>query len=268
MEALVLAAGRGTRLAPLTDDRPKCLLDFGGKSLLQGQVDVLSHCGVTDVTVVTGYRSEQVERLGYRTIFNPEFATCNMVRSLFCAWPFLSGTSDLIISYGDLVFEPKVIRALFDCTAPLGVVVDQDWLRLWSLRTDNPLADADKLIINDRGLIGQIGKNPAGYHEVHGQYVGLLKLRQDCIGPMLEAYMHMDRSRHYDGRDHANMFMTSFIQHLVNLHWPVQPVLVKNGSLEFDSVRDYTLYNRMLRAGELRLFYNPEATLQDHYRCS
>src|SRR6476619_8338112 len=81
MKAIILSAGQGSRLGHLTDDRPKCLIEFGGRSLLDRQLDTLAANGVDEVVVVTGFRDDQIEavlarRTGgpkVRTVFNPFF---------------------------------------------------------------------------------------------------------------------------------------------------------------------------------------------------
>ena len=68
--ALILAAGQGTRLRPLTNDKPKCLIPLLGKSLLERQVDTLKKSGVTNIHIATGYRSDQIESLGFSMEIN------------------------------------------------------------------------------------------------------------------------------------------------------------------------------------------------------
>ncbi|WP_232220425.1 NTP transferase domain-containing protein [Legionella tunisiensis] len=86
---MILAAGQGTRLRPLTNNMPKCLVQLCGKSLLQRQIDTLKICGIDSIQIVTGYCSENIEALGYPTSKNGEYETTNMVYSLFTARDFL-----------------------------------------------------------------------------------------------------------------------------------------------------------------------------------
>ena len=60
MRAVILGAGEGTRLRPYTDDRPKCLVELAGRTLLAWQLDALAAAGVSDTTIVTGYRADQI----------------------------------------------------------------------------------------------------------------------------------------------------------------------------------------------------------------
>ena len=101
MKAIILAAGEGTRLRPHTLDRPKCLVELSGKPLLLHQVDALHATGVDDIVVVTGYRADQIESLGFSTINNPAYDRTNMVKSLMCASSLLDGSDDILICYAD-----------------------------------------------------------------------------------------------------------------------------------------------------------------------
>ena len=85
MRAIILAAGEGTRLRPHTLDRPKCLVPLAGRPLLAWQADALRRAGVDDITVVTGYRADQVATLGFATVHNDRFRETNMVASAMCA---------------------------------------------------------------------------------------------------------------------------------------------------------------------------------------
>ena len=91
IKALILAAGQGTRLRPLTDNKPKCLVELCGTSLLERQAKVLRECGIDDICVAAGYRAEQIRELGFRTIENPKYETTNMVETLMCAEEFIKG---------------------------------------------------------------------------------------------------------------------------------------------------------------------------------
>src|SRR3546814_12800337 len=100
MKALILSAGQGSRLLPLTEDCPKCLLPLGGRSILEHQVEHLAAAGVTEVVVVTGFRAAAVEsrlarlrRPGVRarTVFNPFYNAAHTLASPWLARPEKDG---------------------------------------------------------------------------------------------------------------------------------------------------------------------------------
>jgi len=258
VKALILAAGQGTRLRPLTDDRPKCMVELGGVPLLHRQLAALSHAGVTDVSVVVGYLADRVAASGITLVANDRYATTNMVSSLFCADAVLRSGDDVLISYGDIVCEPRLIAAVARSPAALAVAVDVGWRAYWALRFDNPLDDAETLRLRDDGTIAEIGQTPESIDEIEAQYLGLLKVSPQGARDLLSAY---GRLCELDAGAVDRMYMTDFLQHLIDGGYLVQAVPVRHGWLEVDSLFDVELYERgavaamyddsfLLRAGQ------------------
>lgn len=260
MKALILAAGQGTRLRPLTEDRPKCLVELAGKSLLERQATVLRRAGVNDLTVVSGYRADQIAALGFATRVNQRFASTNMVATLFSAEDLMVDGQDLLICYGDIVYEDRVLSSLLAVNAPVTVMIDRQWLRYWRIRLDDPLADAETLKLGEGGRLRELGKKPRDYSEIEGQYIGLIKIRADHVAKFKQVYALMDRAAIYDDKDFDNMYMTSFIQYLIDHAWDVRVADTDNGWLEVDSVTDLQRYEAMAADGTLVHFYNLQET--------
>ena len=254
--ALILAAGLGNRLRPLTNEKPKCLVPLLGRSLLERQVDTLRGLGVNDIHIATGYRTDQIEALGFSTSYNSRFAETNMVESLFSALSFIKQEGDLIIAYGDIVYQSNNLQALLDCDDEIALMIDARWRELWSLRLDNPLDDAETLKMDDDGYVMELGKKPQSYEQIEGQYTGLIKIRSDKLKELVVFYSQLDRSAMYDGKDFDNMYMTSFLQLLIDSGWKAKAVLVNNGWLEVDSIEDLYQYEAMAKEGNLDKFYN------------
>jgi len=254
MRAIVLAAGQGSRLRPLTDHRPKCLVKLAGMSLLDRQLRVLRQAGVEDIIIVTGYQAGEIHAPGCRLVHNPDYARTNMVATLFCAAEMITGDDDLLIAYTDIVYEPTVLRAVMDCRKPICLPIDMDWRRYWEIRMADPLADAETLLLDAHGRVLELGRKPREYDAIQGQYIGMLKVARDRVGDLRDAYALMDRNGDYDGKNFANMFMTSFIQHLIDHGWHVQSVPIHNGWLEVDTLRDHQTYEQMHRDGSLSSF--------------
>lgn len=255
MKAFILAAGQGTRLRPLTDDRPKCLVELAGKSLLERQATVLRRAGIQDLTVISGYRADQIAARGFATRVNPRYASTNMVATLFSAADLMVDGHDLLICYGDIVYEGRVLSSLLAVDAPVTVMIDRQWLRYWRLRLDDPLTDAETLKLGPGGRLRELGKKPRDYSEIEGQYMGLIKIRACHMAKFKQVYASMDRAATYDGKDFDNMYMTSFIQYLIDQAWDVRVAETDNGWLEVDSVSDLERYEAMTADGSLASFY-------------
>jgi L-glutamine-phosphate cytidylyltransferase len=173
MKAVILAAGRGSRLADLTGDKPKCLVNLDGMPLLKWQLLALRKGGVSDITVVRGYRKECIEPDGFNVLDNPRWAETNMVETLCCADAILS-SDDVIVSYSDIAYRPSIVKSLLAAKGDLAITYDKLWRELWALRFEDPLKDAETFKI-EKGVIKDIGRKTDSYDEIQGQYMGLLK---------------------------------------------------------------------------------------------
>jgi choline kinase len=252
--AIILAAGQGTRLRPHTDDIPKCMVKLAGKSLLQRQLVVLRNAGINRIVLVGGYRADRLDAEGAELVMNPRFAKTNMVSTLFCAESLMTPGEDILIAYGDIVYEPRVVRSLIDTNAPITVSVDREWQRLWESRMDDPLSDAETLKLVDGNRIVELGKKPQALDEIQGQYMGLIKVRSDTVEAFRAQWHGLDRHGSYDGKDFDNMYMTSFIQHMIDTGHDVRAAFTDNGWIEIDTVEDLARYEQMQQAGELAHF--------------
>jgi choline kinase len=174
MKAVILAAGKGTRLLPLTQDLPKPMVDVAGRPLLLRIIDRLAAAGIvgTDVIVVTGYRQEVIrtrldqEGLGAcRTVFNPRWEEWNNNYSLLVAREAVGGDDVLQID-GDVLFDGKVIPRMLAAPGPGCLSIDvRD-----KLDTETMKVEAD-----GEGRIRRISKQLDPRVAV-GEYVGLTRL--------------------------------------------------------------------------------------------
>jgi len=248
MRAIILAAGSGNRLRPLTNERPKCLVPLYGRPILDYSLEAIGHVNIHDVTIVTGYRADAIQELGLPTRHNARFSSTNMVHSLFCAEDLFD--DDILISYGDIVYGRQVLETTLAAAGDFVVTVDRRWRELWEMRMEDPLADAETLRLDDQGRILELGKKPQTLAEIQGQYIGLIMIRRVALDLVCAYYHEMDRNALYDGKDFDNMYLTSFIQAVIDHVMPVTAAFVEGGWVEVDSVEDLETYT--LRESEIR----------------
>ena len=125
MRAVILAAGAGTRLSPLTNGCPKCLVDVGGKLLIDYQLEALSKAGVEDIVLVVGFEAEQVRRYcgtRVRYVDNPDYATTNSIYSLHLATAEFN--TETFLFNCDIIFHPELLTRMLDAGSPNVVAVD------------------------------------------------------------------------------------------------------------------------------------------------
>lgn len=241
MKAIFLAAGVGSRLKPLTDTLPKCMVEIHGKPILQYGIEAMNNAGINNVVVIRGYLPDKINFTGVRYLDNKNYAETNMVETLFCAIDELD--SDIIVSYSDIIYTPSIVRKLIKAQCDVGVVIDRKWYQLWSLRMDDPLMDVETLKINPQGYIKEIGKKALSYGDIDGQYVGLIKLSKNFIPTLKSFYYGLDRNDDYEGKDFRNMFMTTFLQLMIDAGYSITAVPVDGGWIEVDTYSDYVKYS-------------------------
>jgi len=255
LEAIILAAGEGKRLRPLTNNTPKCLVELFGKSLLEHQIDTFRSCKIDDISVVTGHLNQMINFENITYFQNPNFKTTNMVETLFCAREKL--TNSVVISYGDIIFEKNVLQKLIESNHDISVVIDKNWKKYWEMRFDNPLNDAESLILDD-GYITNIGQKVNSFDNIQGQYIGLMKFQNEGISFLLDFYENA-KKKSKDG--HVNplnsnlpfekSYMTDLLQGLINVGSKIKAIPVNNGWLELDNYHDYEVYNKKYKDGTI-----------------
>jgi choline kinase len=240
MKAIILAAGQGTRLRPLTDDRPKCMVEYKGKSIIATILETMHNCGIEDIAIVGGYKIDVLkEYLKDQTIVffeNKAYEKTNMVSTFFCAKEWMD--DDLIISYADIMYTDSILQKVLSEPSPISTSVDLEWLELWKHRMDDPLSDAETMKLDDMGNIMELGKKPKSYDEIQGQYMGLIKIKKELLREIVEFYATLSRDAMYDGKTFEQMYMTSFLQMIIDHIMPIKAVLVHGGWIEIDCIQD------------------------------
>jgi L-glutamine-phosphate cytidylyltransferase len=234
MNAIILAAGRGSRMGRSTENSHKCLTILNNKTLLEWQQESLRQAGVDNITVVRGYRSEMIQG-NFRTIENPRWAETNMVATLFCAPKF---EEDIIISYSDIVYSSRHVKDLVEKEGDIVITADKDWLSLWSSRFTNPFEDAETFKTEgDRLTV--IGGKSNRLENIEAQYMGLLKFSPKGWKIAYELFNSMD------GVKQDKLDMTSLLSMLIN-QTDIKAVIVEGKWCEVDCYNDVITYENLL----------------------
>ena len=242
-QALILAAGRGSRLGHLGSARPKCLIPLAGRPLLDWQLAALHTAGIDAVALVGGYRCRLLRRTELTMFENPVWHRTNMVASLRAGAAWLRRTTSLV-TYGDIVYHPSLVSALQGCEADVAITYDVLWRPLWEARFDRPELDAESLRLA-RGHVVEIGRHRPSLDHIQGQYMGLLRITPRG---WWEIERHLARA---PVSEVARIDTTTLLGRLVDSGVPVAAVPVHGRWCEVDRPSDLVLYERMV-AGETR----------------
>jgi choline kinase len=257
VKAIILAAGSGTRLKKYTEELPKGMLPVFGKSIIKYQIEAYRRNGVNDISIVSGFCHEKINFPGTKSYHNPDYATTNMVESLFCAAQEISG--DLIISYADILFEDSLLHAVIHNTSNIGVVVDSDWKDYWLARYDKVDFDTESLSLAADGTIKELGTENPPLNTIDGRYVGMLRVSPRGAEMIKESYD--TNKKIYSGKEwiggrlFEKMYMTDFLQNLIDSGHAVFPINTNRGWLEFDTNQDYERVLEWEESNTLHRFY-------------
>jgi choline kinase len=247
MRAVILAAGRGSRLGHLGEDRPKCLVELEGKPLIERQIAALRRGGVDEIGVVRGYRAEMIDFPGLSYFTNRRWAETSMVMSLAAAADWLR-SGPVIVSYADIFFRNELVRGLAGAAGQLVITYDRDWRRLWTRRFADPLADAETFRIDAAGQLFEIGGKTTRIEDIQGQYMGLLKFTPAAWSAVETLLSTLDAAV----RDRLDM--TGLLRRLLaEKKLPIGTFATDGQWGEIDNPEDVTLYQNMISEGELLL---------------
>ena len=240
-KVLIIAAGLGSRLKKHTENLPKCMLDFGGKTLLQRQLDAYKKNSITDISIVRGYKKNKIKYKGIKYFENTDYKNNNILNSIFYAEDFING--NLIISYSDILFDSTVVKRLLKSNHDISVVVDIDWRGYYVGRKDHPISEAENVIFNSNNEVEKIGKINTGAEEVHGEFIGMIKLSNHGT-EIFKEYFHKFKKIYWNkpfqrAKIFQKAYLTDFIQELVDRDIKVHCVIIEGGWKEIDTVEDY-----------------------------
>ena len=240
-KALIIAAGLGSRLKKHTENLPKCMLDFGGKTLLQRQLEAYKDSGVENISLIRGYKKEKIKYKGIKYFENTDYRNNNILNSIFYAEKVING--NIIISYSDILFDSSVVQRTLESNHDISVVVDIDWRGYYVGRKDHPISEAENVIFNSNNEVEKIGKINKGNQEVHGEFIGMIKLSDHGTKIFKENFHRLKKIYWNKPFQRAKIFqkayLTDFIQELVDIGIKVHCVIIESGWKEIDTVEDY-----------------------------
>ena len=240
-KALIIAAGLGSRLKKHTENLPKCMLDFGGKTLLQRQLEAYKNSGVENISLIRGYKKEKIKYKGIKYFENTDYRNNNILNSIFYAEKVING--NIIISYSDILFDSSVVQRTLESNHDISVVVDIDWRGYYVGRKDHPISEAENVIFNSNNEVEKIGKINKGNQEVHGEFIGMIKLSDHGTKIFKENFHRLKKIYWNKPFQRAKVFqkayLTDFIQELVDIGIKVHCVIIESGWKEIDTVEDY-----------------------------
>ena len=238
---IIIAAGLGSRLKKYTDNLPKCMLDFAGKTLLQRQIEAFKINGLNKISVIRGFKKEKINYPDLTYFENKEYKNNNILNSLMYAEEALNG--HVIVSYSDILFEKEVVERLLKSEHDISIVVDIDWRGYYINRKDHPINEAENVIFDANNNVVEIGKILTGKHDVHGEFIGMLKLSPRG-SEIFKKHFHRAKDLYWNkpfqrAKTFQKAYITDIIQDMTDLGVPIHCVIIERGWKEIDTEEDY-----------------------------
>ena len=253
--AIIAAAGFEKQLLPLIEDKPKCLLDIKGKTILDRQISALNECDIKEIALVRGYKKEAITLPNIRYYDNDRYEETGELVSLFCAENELRGRT--IVLYGDIIFETAILEKLLKSPADIALVVDLAWFDQEQLNAQPPHLNPDLV-----SLAAPPGKSylsrfvmPEGEHQVikigqqlprelaHGEFIGIAMFSEKGTQALCEyyhkAYKQHQSSPFHESASLAKASFTDMLQELIDQGSRIQAVPIFKGWMEVDSFEEY-----------------------------
>ena len=240
MRVIILAAGMGSRLRPLTNDKPKCMIKLFNETLIERQIKIFHSCNINDITIVTGYRNEMIDIPDVNYVKNENYETTNMNESLFCALE--PSNSHVLVTYSDIVFEQKIIQQMLEITDGIRLAVNLNWKKYYQNRKNHPLSEAENVLVENERIL-QIRKNISKslQNQQIGEFLGIMMLSSDHIKILLQRYSYLKKNHigaFHNSPSLSNAYITDMLQEIINYGVNVKPVFIEGKWFEIDTPED------------------------------
>ena len=243
MNAIIAAAGMGTRLGNFTKDRPKCMLELNGKKLFDRQTDLLLKNGISEINVVIGYRKEWFKDKRFKYFVNKDYADNNILHSLFCAEKAMD--TGFLFSYSDIIYDGVIVEQMLNQNSDIAIAVDPEWRSHYKGRIEHPIEQAE-LVFSEDGekRISKIKKN-GDCANACGEFLGIAcfskrgaKNLKEVFGELRNYYSRNPDKPFHSARSFKQSYLTDMFQEMVDRGYRVNIVKIAGKWTEIDTPED------------------------------
>ena len=221
-----------------TDNMPKCLVEYKGKSLLKRQLEIYENLQIDEIAIITGYKHSMLDKFLVEKFHNFEWYKSNMIHSLSFANKWLM-RYECIISYSDIFFEKSAITSIMKSNSDITILYDKNWKQLWEKRFENPLTDAETLKLDNKNKILEIGKKTNSYSNIEAQFMGIFKTKPSGWKEIIKIKGELPLNEYY------KIDTTSIFQKIIEKdNLKIYGIEYKEIWGEVDTPSDLQIYNK------------------------
>jgi choline kinase len=245
MRGIIIAAGLGRRLRPLTKHLPKCMLPIAGRPLLHHTMEHMRSAGCDEFVVIVGHGADKIDAGGATIVINKDFADNNILHSFMCASDFLRGP--VMCSYSDIWVEPRIHRDLTLADGDICLAVDSDWMPYYDGRSEHPLSEAENVFYDGNGRVVSLGKHLAPKDAGNlwcGEFLGLWRLSSRGSEVWQKKFLELKniidpKSSFQQAAEWQKSYITDYVQELIDQGNSIDTALSQRGWAEIDTNQDY-----------------------------
>lgn len=245
LNAIIVAAGMGNRMNHFKKEKPKCMLNVNGKTILDRLIDNLLNCGITGINIVVGYKKEYFNDDRYQCYVNPDYENNNILHSLFYAEEAMN--SGFLFSYSDIIYDEVIIRQMLETNSDIAIAVDCNWLEYYEDRVDHPISEAELVFSENRKTVTLIRKD-ADSKNAFGEFLGVAyfsrkgaEILKDVFNDLLQYYYENPGQAFHTAKSFKKAYLTDMLQEIINRGYSVDLVQIKGNWTEIDIPRDLTV---------------------------
>lgn len=241
MRAIIIGAGRGSRLGEKTDHAPKCYAEVAERRMLDWAVDAFRQNDVDDIVFIGGYLIDSVRQdyPDFTFCHNKDWENNNILASLLHAEDLMD--EPFLCCYSDVLFTPKIVADVMSSEADIALAVDSEWLVRYEHRTEHPSDDAEKVTVGN-GAVTRVHREILDA-DAHGEFIGLAGFSVAGAAALKKHYHQ--RREEFAGRAfrEAKVFEKAYLIHLLQdmleAGQRIGHVDTPGGYIEVDTQQDF-----------------------------
>ena len=236
-------------LEPLLPERPVCMLDINGKSLLQRNIETLNSMGIGDISVITGYQHERIYVEGIETVYNKNYRDKHILHSIMLAEKEFD--AKILLVYSDILFEKHLLNRLLECESDITLLVDATYKKthLRNKKLDLVIAERKSvlgkrvMIYDEPNLILKIGESISD-KEGDYEFIGMAIFSAEGAKMFRDEY-YKAKEKYESGRFQGALSFSQasfedMIQEMIDSGHKISALEVNSGWMEIHSFDDYS----------------------------
>jgi phosphoenolpyruvate phosphomutase len=240
-KAVILAAGEDKSLFPLTDEIPKTLLDIKGKTILERQIQILRSVGIHDIAVVRGYKKYRIDYPDLLYFDNDSYENSGSLVSLLCAKDYLD--TDVIVLYGDILFESEILARLVESKEDTTLVVDRGWKKRYQDSKEGHALQPELTTLAEGDEITKVVGIGMSESDLSSEFIGLAKLSVSSLKILdnvyKKIYLKNPEQKFHNSSSLRMASLLDFVQELIEQHENINALEIWRSWIDVDTFEDY-----------------------------